>query len=279
MKIESNIKNKKLPWEELLFRLVLATILIVSWPTIYRTIVGTCNVLSETIFSVDQMRMLSDTLFTDVEGASEKKGFLKWLPGATKAREMIGFFVSFLCQIAFYVIGYLRYVLLAMSYAVAPVLFGLFMVPIFGASMLVKFFQTVIQVSLWPVFLSLFNVIFITFSNQYQTLFSLEYITLMCLFVIIIVMSPKIIAGYLGGVDFSSISAMTAGLITYSVAKKSAGLGMSGAKATPGGVVSTAKMTPVVAEGAKALVNPQGYMDQFTQNTAQMAGLGVRGWK
>jgi hypothetical protein len=208
------------PWKRALGNLAICVLLIVTVSKWFPQIIAAVNYLADMIFGREKTEAFLTVFFPQNLWDQGDMGVLDF-----SAKKFIGWIGGVLAYIAFYVIGYIRYFLLSILFVFSPLAITMSMLPLFGFKYLMTYIVTIIQVASWAIFISILNLIMSNFGISADT-GSIEFLTVMAIYVICLIMVPKIASALVGGNDFSAMAVLGQLAVGAGVAvMKGAGIG------------------------------------------------------
>lgn len=206
--------NKPFPLKVILGQLTLAIILWGTFQALLPTIISVTNYIADLIFSETQLAKLATRYFTTDD--FKEWNFSVW---SLNFNNLIGSFAWILGNLAFYIVGYVRFFILSVLYIFFPFAIALSLIPMFGFNYLIKYLTLFIQVASWAIFQSILNLILSTMPLDTFPIGSIEYITILIIYVVCAIFIPMIASNIIGGGDLSPISGISL-LLAKKVAKE-----------------------------------------------------------
>ena len=202
VEIASSDSPKTFPLFSFGSHLIIVVILINVSGSLILSLVSTSNTIADW-FITDMGLFINEYLSNDLNELND----VSWW--RLSVRKFIAVITGTLAVVAIYIINYLRFFLLAIFFLCAPLCYCLSLIPLFGTKFIFNFFVNVVQVSSWVIFIAIISKIMVEIDFQVESVDSLSYICLSCLFVILTVFIPKVAQMIMGGADVSFISAAT----------------------------------------------------------------------
>lgn len=225
-------ETKPFPIIKIIGSLILVLALVHNKTLLFNGIINGANEIADAIYNPESTRVILDQLFPATLSDQLNVDLFH-----INGMELIGSCVGMLAKIAFHVLNYLRYFILAILFIFSPIAFALALVPMFGLKYLIHYFVTIIQVASWPIFQSILLILIAGVNQNYthtNTVTTAEYIGLMSLCFVCIAMIPHIAQTLLGGGNYSPISVLTVGASTQFMKMSGGTFAKAGFKAASG---------------------------------------------
>ena len=205
-------ETKPFPIVKIIGSLILVVALVLGKAAIFKFIIAIANYIADSIYNPERTQIILDQLFPATLSDQLNVDLFH-----INGMELIGAGIGMLAKIAFHVLNYLRYFILAILFIFSPLAFALALIPMFGLRYLIHYFVTIAQVASWPIFQSILLLLIEGINQNYthtNTVAIAEYIGLMCLCFVCIALIPLIAQIIFGGGNFSPISVISVGAST-----------------------------------------------------------------
>lgn len=217
--IKSNVIDTTVsfPFVPLIVHFFVAAFFIKNIDVIFNTIITVVNDIALKINSSSTL-LLFDGIYIEKEDGFGIK---------TNLNNLIINISQYLFYISRIVLINLQEFLLCIIYIISPYICALSILPIFSARLIGSLFVNFIQISSWSFFRAILLLLFNSFAQEVASSASsshvtdtFQYLLFAVLAVVVATFIPKISATFIGGGDFSAISAITTGLLGGALFKK-----------------------------------------------------------